>query len=107
MDDHPMSAEQRRTGHPKDSKEQTMGTVYTTTLTADETTYLRETLAGNANYAVSVWGQDDEPYLTVALSEAAVRYLETLPADADGHVDDDGNLWIGGVDNALTVIHNA
>jgi len=79
---------------------------YTTDLTVEETDYIRETLAGNPG-TLEIWGEPVSNFRTVALDGPAIRHLETLSSDCDGHVDSDGNLWISGTANPLTVVHNA
>jgi hypothetical protein len=78
---------------------------YTVDLTASEADYLSETLAANRSAALEIWGEPTPNFRTIKLNEAAVRHLETLPEDCDGHISD-GNLYIDGSANPLTVLHN-
>jgi len=78
---------------------------YTVDLTASEADYLSETIAANPSAALEIWGDPTAGVQTIHLNEAAVRHLETLPEDYDGHISD-GNLFIGGSPNPLTILHN-
>lgn len=81
---------------------------YTVDLTVTEAEALSETLSltGNVNLAPEIWGEPVPNFRTVALTEAAVRHLETLPEETDFHVDSDGLIYVDGVASPLTVIHN-
>lgn len=78
---------------------------YTVILATDQARTITETVAPVAK--AETWPTGTPREVTLALPEAAVRHLETLPSDADGHVDSDGELWIDGYGYPLSVIHNA
>jgi hypothetical protein len=53
--------------------------------------YLKDTLAGGA-------GEVERDGSIVTIDQDAYDALAALPSDADGHIDDGGNLWIDGAD---------
>jgi hypothetical protein len=68
-----------------------MGTL-TTILSAAQAEYIAQT----AGAGVEIWPAGTADTVTVAIGEAARAVLEALPEDADGHLDSEGRLWIGG-----------
>jgi len=78
---------------------------YVSVVSTDQAAYLVATVAPVAT--AEIWPAGTVDAATIALPEAAVRYLETLDPDSDGHIDSDGVMWIGGSDYQLEVLHNA
>jgi hypothetical protein len=72
-----------------------------------EADYIAETLRAADAGQLETWPAGTADTTTIALTDSQVRYLEGLASDSDGHVDSDGELWIGGTPNPLTVVHNA
>jgi hypothetical protein len=80
---------------------------YTADLTAAEFEALREIFAGNPGFTAESWGDCPGDLVTAAINEAGMAHLQARPADWDGSVDDDGQIWFNGEPTPLTVIHNA
>lgn len=53
--------------------------------------YIKDTIAGGA-------GTVERDGSIIEFDQATHDVLAALPADSDGHIDDGGNLWIGGLD---------
>lgn len=79
-------------------------TAYTANVTADQADYLAATVALNVG-RVEVTSVNAGS-VTIQIDEAAYEALAGLADDCDGHVDDEGRLWIGGMPEQLGVIHN-
>jgi len=77
----------------------------TAILTAEQAAYIRATCAPVAK--VQFLDGAAEGFQVIRLRDAAaLEYLEALPSDADGHVDTEGRLWIGGASYQLDIVHH-
>jgi len=68
------------------------------TLTVIVTTEQAAYIAQTAGTGVEIWPAWTADTRAVAIGEGARAVLEALPSDADGHLDAEGVLWIGGSD---------
>lgn len=55
--------------------------------------YIRETLK-----QADITGEVEQDRTLIEFDQATYDYLSDLPSDSDGHIDDGGNIWFGGVD---------
>jgi hypothetical protein len=82
--------------------------VYTVDLTAREAEFVVDTVKadGDERHRVEAWNAGGN-LVTLALGQSAVFALaDRRGVDDDGHVDDDGGLWIGGDRHQMHALDN-
>lgn len=77
----------------------------TVVVSTEQADFIRQAVAPVAE--VDIWPAGTEVTRTVAIGDAARTVLEQLPEDADGHLDSEGRIWIGGSEYQTTPLADA